>query len=131
MKNKNLKKLIFIFTLSFFVFILWIIYLANTGSKSIFFDFVQTIPYGDKVGHIFLYGILSFGVSLVLNFKAVILKGIKLYYGVILVFTFAFIEELTQGLSPNRTLDIYDLLADIIGITMFSILLNAIEKRIR
>ena len=131
MENKKLKSLILISTISFFSFILWIIYLANTGSKSVFFQMALNVPYGDKLGHIFLYGILAFGVSLALNFRAKYIKGIKLYYGVLIVAAFAFIEELTQAFYPNRTLDVYDLLADVIGLVLFSILLNIIEKKIK
>ncbi|WP_226410779.1 hypothetical protein [Shewanella glacialimarina] len=40
----------------FLGFIIWVIYLANTGGSSIFFDIVKHIPYGDKVGHCFYLG---------------------------------------------------------------------------
>jgi len=124
-----MKNLILIFTISFFVFILWVIYLANTGSESIFFDLVQAIPYGDKIGHIVLYGILSFALSLVLNFRSVFIVNIKIYYGVIIVALFAFIEEITQAFYPNRTLDLLDIFADIIGFVLATFVLNMIEKK--
>jgi len=107
-----------------------VIYLANTGSQSIFFDLIKSIPYGDKIGHILLYGVLSFALSLVFNFRSFFIKNIKFYYGIVIVATFAFIEEITQAFYPKRTLDIYDILADIIGFVLASIILNLIEKRI-
>lgn len=131
MYGKKVKSIILLSTVLFFIFILWIIYLADSGKSSIFFDLVKVLPYGDKLGHIFLYGILSFGVSLVLNFKAFVYKRVTIYYGALLVFLFAFIEELSQAFYPNRTLDAYDLIADILGIALFSILLKNIENRLK
>ncbi len=43
----------------FFLFILWIIYLANTGGSNVFFDIIKHIPYGDKLGHFVLFGFLT------------------------------------------------------------------------
>ena len=131
MREKKLNILVILCAFSFFVFILYIIYLADTNKSSIFFDFVKSIPYGDKLGHIGLFGLLTFLVSWALKFKAVTFKKVKIYYGAILVFSFAFLEELSQAFYPNRTLDIYDLFADIIGIVLFSILLNSIEKKVK
>lgn len=131
MREKKLNILVSLCAFSFFVFILYIIYLADTNKSSIFFDFVKSIPYGDKLGHIGLFGLLTFLVSWALKFKAVTFKKVKIYYGAILVFSFAFLEELSQAFYPNRTLDIYDLFADIIGIVLFSILLNSIEKKVK
>jgi len=126
--QKRIKIFLNISALGFFLFILWIIYLADTAQSSIFFDFIKMIPYGDKLGHMVLYGILSFLVSLALNFKKLKIGKIYVYYGVLLVFIFAFIEELTQGFYPNRTLDFFDLLADLVGLTLFSLLLRKIEN---
>jgi len=33
--------------IGFFVFICWIIYLANNHRQSVFFDFCKSLPYGD------------------------------------------------------------------------------------
>jgi len=38
------------------------------------------------------------------------------------VLTFAGVEEISQYFIPSRTCDIYDFIADTIGVTLFSIL---------
>jgi len=106
-------------TVVFLLFILWIIYSANVGDNNIFFNLVSKIPYGDKVGHFFLFGILTLLLNIALKFKRFKLWP-KLPFGTILVSVFVVLEELSQGFFPNRTLDITDLIADGIGITIFT-----------
>ena len=106
----------------FFGFILWIIYLANTGGHSIFFDLIRHIPYGDKVGHMLLFGLLTYVANLALQSRHFSLGRIPLYYGAVLVSIFVLSEEISQGFIPSRTLDIIDLVADAVGITLFSYL---------
>lgn len=130
-------KVISTISVSFFVFIGWIIYLANTGQKSIFFDLVARIPYGDKLGHFCLFGCLTLAANLLLkfrrvNFSNVPISNVPIYTGTVLVFLFVLIEELSQHFIPNRTLDGVDLIADIIGIILFNfltiLLANWVEK---
>lgn len=120
-------KVISTISVSFFVFIGWIIYLANTGQKSIFFDLVARIPYGDKLGHFCLFGCLTLAANLLLkfrrvNFSNVPISNVPIYTGTVLVFLFVLIEELSQHFIPNRTLDGVDLIADILGIMLFNFL---------
>ena len=130
-------KVISTISVSFFVFIGWIIYLANTVQKSIFFDLVARIPYGDKLGHFCLFGCLTLAANLLLkfrrvNFSNVPISNVPIYTGTVLVFLFVLIEELSQHFIPNRTLDGVDLIADIIGIILFNfltiLLANWVEK---
>lgn len=107
--------------IGFFVFILWIIYLANTGQQSIFFDLVKQIPYGDKLGHIIIFALLTFSVNLATRLKIIVLGPVKFFVGSLLVSLFAFGEELSQYFYPSRTLDIYDLIANIAGISLSSL----------
>ena len=106
----------------FFCFILWIIYLANTGGHSMFFDLIRHIPYGDKLGHMLLFGLLTFVANLALQSRHFTLGRIPLYYGAVLVSIFVLFEEISQGFIPSRTLDIVDLAADAVGIILFSYL---------
>ena len=80
--------MVIISTLVFFVFILWIIYLANTGQSSIFFDLVKMLPYGDKVGHLLLFGILTIGLNFMFKFKQIKLSVLKVYWGSFIVLIF-------------------------------------------
>ncbi|TPH13598.1 trypsin [Litorilituus lipolyticus] len=114
--------------LCFFSFILWVIYQANTGQQTVFFQLVAAIPYGDKLGHFCLFGLLTLLVNFSLNFKTLRLGFTQLYLGSVLVSTFVIVEELSQFFIPNRTLDPLDLLADFVGILTFSLLSVYFQK---
>ena len=103
-------------TICFSLFILWIIYAADTGLDNVFFVLVDAIPYGDKLGHFFLFGILTLLLNLALRFKHLN----QLPLGSLLVFAFVILEELSQYFFPNRTLDIADIIADVLGILAFT-----------
>ncbi|MGL6162566.1 VanZ family protein [Microbulbifer sp.] len=101
---------------SFFLFILWIIYLANSGSDSLFFDFVRSIPHGDKIGHFFLFGTLTLTVVVATRFRSFTVGWLNIYYGGALVALFVLGEEVSQVFIPFRTFDLADLIADSLGI---------------
>jgi len=99
----------------FFIFILWAIVVSNIGGPNVLIDSVRVIPYGDKLGHMGLYGILAFLVSLSLKPRKKKYFGLPL--GCALVLTFALLEELSQYFFPStRMLDIQDALADMVGV---------------
>ena len=114
-----MSKLLQGITVVFLFFILWIIYSADTGKHNVFFYLTDKIPYGDKLGHFFLFGILALLLNIALRFKRFKLWQ-KLPLGTVLVSLFVILEELSQAFFPNRTLDITDLLADGLGILVFS-----------
>lgn len=111
-------KLITASALSFLAFLLWIIYLANTGRGSIFFDLVESIPYGDKAGHLGLFGFLTLVSILSLKFRTFRLGSYSVYLGAAFVFVFAVGEEITQVFVPYRTFDLVDVAADLLGILL-------------
>ncbi len=113
----------------FFTFIMWIIYLANTGQSSLFFDLSKSIPYGDKFGHFFLFGFLTLGVNMVLMFKHIKIGKFKIYTGTICVSLFVLTEELSQHFSVSRTLDINDIIADASGIFSITLIYSFISKK--
>lgn len=104
----------------FFAFLLWVIYLANTGADFILFDLIRTIPYGDKIGHFCLFGLLTLGVNTALKFNTLNFIILRIYVGTLLVTIFVVGEELSQYFIPTRTLDAGDLLADAAGILVFT-----------
>jgi len=116
--NINLRVL---FPLSFFIFISFIIYLADTANYNFAFSIVKHIPYGDKVMHLLLYGIMALSLNYGLNFKSHKILGFNMQLGAIIVLTFAIIEEGTQYYIPSRSFDLYDILSDIIGVVVFSL----------
>lgn len=100
----------------FFAFICWIIYDADLGNSSWFLTFVKTVPFGDKLGHVGLYGALTLLLNLALRCYMLRVGGASMQLGTVLVMAFALVEELSQGLFPSRTFDGADVVADVVGI---------------
>jgi len=109
------SRLVPVFALLFFAFIVWIIVVSDSGNSNILIDSVRAIPYGDKLGHASLYAVLAVLVNLSIKPRAK--KHFGLPLGCALVLAFALLEELSQGFFPGtRTLDIEDAAADFIGV---------------
>ena len=102
--------------------------MANTGQSSVFFELVSMIPYGDKVGHFMLFGILTIAANIGLRFNTWSIGQHQIYWGATSVLIFASLEELSQHFSSRRTLDLSDFIADLAGITLFSFLTLLIQK---
>ena len=121
-------RLILFLSIALFCFILWIIYLANTGESSVFFDLVKALPYGDKMGHLLIFGFLTLGANLSFKFQQLSVGIISVYWGTFLVIVFSLIEELSQHFIPTRTLDTLDILADVVGISVFTAISALLNK---
>ncbi len=115
-----MRKLFWALALGFFSFILWIIYQADSGGSNLFFDWVRRTPYGDKIGHFFLFGTLTLLVIPATGFRAWQPKGLPIFYGAIGVFLFVLLEEISQLFFATRTFDFIDLAADLGGISLCS-----------
>ena len=113
----------------FFIFILWAIYVANTGQSNGLFNVVSTLPYGDKIGHFCLFGILTLFANLATRCRTLKIKKLSIYWGSLAVWIFVTAEELSQHFLPTRSLDIYDYIADLIGIIIFSYLAFQFNRR--
>ncbi len=125
-----MSRAVSLITLSYGLFIGWVIYLANTGQSSLFFQLVWAIPYGDKLGHLFLFGFLTLGLNVALKYKMFNLKQRGIYCGSTIVGIVVLLEELSQHFLPSRTFDLIDLGADIAGILMFSVISYILSSRI-
>lgn len=126
-----IRRLILCAAAGFFVFICWIIWLADTGRSSVFFTLVKMLPYGDKLGHFLLFGPLTFGLNAALQFRKAHFGQMAAPLGSLLVLCFVLLEELSQHFFPRRTLDLLDLLADGAGIALFTWLSLLLERKIR
>jgi len=104
----------------FFCFIAWIIAQANSGAVNIFFDLVSLLPYGDKVGHFGLYGLLAILMNIALKHKKFRMLGRAFLLGSTCVIAFAVLEELTQLFIPTRTADFVDMFFSLLGVLVFS-----------
>jgi len=105
--------------LSFFMLIGYIIFLANSADYNFAFKIIGEIAYGDKLMHGLLYGIMAWCLNYGLGFRT-IYTHIQL--GATIVLTFALLEEISQIFIPSRTFDMIDILADVIGVVLFSLI---------
>lgn len=115
--KSNILKRVF-YPASFFALLLAIIYKADTANYNFAFHVVGMIPYGDKIAHAILYGIMAYLLNYGLNGK----RWFRLEIGSLIVFSFALIEEVSQLYFPSRTFDWFDLLADVVGIVVATVI---------
>ncbi|WP_461534920.1 VanZ family protein [Spongorhabdus nitratireducens] len=115
-------------TLGFLLFLAWVIYLADTGGKLYIMDLVRSIPYGDKLGHFALFGLLTLGANLSMGCRRWTVPGkiwfgrLRLYRGATIVTIAVVLEECSQYFLPRRTFDLGDLAADMAGILLFCLI---------
>jgi VanZ family protein len=100
----------------FFAFICIVIAMADRANYNFAFRVIGFFPYGDKIAHALLFGILALLVNRALDFK----RYYSLYLGSILVLAFATAEEFSQLFISSRSFDLKDLLADFIGVYIIS-----------
>ena len=97
-------------------FIVWLSHEATIGNSNMFMEMVRITPYGDKVGHFVLFGLLSALAIAATRFTGTGVYGIKIYWAAIAVSFYALADEILQYFSPARTLDVNDLLASLLGV---------------
>lgn len=103
-----------------FLFILWIIFEADGGKDNYFINLADTVPFGDKLGHTALYGVLALAMNRALRMKTLKVGKWKIFLGALIVLSFALLEEMTQLAFATRTFDLLDIAGDIIGVAAFS-----------
>ena len=91
-------------------------------------DLIWNTPYGDKVAHFLLVGVLSgLAVRASRAHRARWLLGLPT--AAVAVFALASAEELSQRWIPHRTADVYDFLANTSGIVFFGWLATPRARR--
>src|SRR5258706_13512902 len=121
-------------TILFALFIIVIIVLADMGKLALL-NIINQIPYADKVGHFFLYGILTLLVDLTVissrppsSSLRTSPKLLVVRCGLILALLIGF-EEFSQRYFHSRHSDIVDLTFSYLGVTFFSWLALKINRR--
>ena len=113
MKSSTLFRILAVI---FAITLVCIILTANLGFGKRLFAPVYDFPYGDKVGHFMLMGILSLLVSL--SFRPRRLFGLLLYSVIVLCFIVT-LEEASQIPLRHRDFSLTDLAANYAGIFVF------------
>jgi len=99
-----------------------IIYAADMRLHSKFFRWMASVPHLDKVLHFALMGLLAWVTNIALNHHRLHLGSLRLLTGSIVISVIVAAEEYTQAWFPARTCDWRDLVADLLGITLASLL---------
>lgn len=111
MKSLKKKVLVLLALLAFFA-VAAIILAADLGKLPAVIAGLYAFPYGDKLGHFLLMGLLAFFLALALPER---LKRAGLaVLAVILV-----LEEGSQSFLPNRNFSGMDLLCSLLGVLVF------------
>ena len=104
----------------FGAFIVAIIILADTHHLGLLSG-VYEIPFGDKAGHFFLYGLLSLVVNLaVFQARPIDNKSRLALITCLILALLIGLEELSQIWIPSRTPSLFDLAASYLGVAFFA-----------
>lgn len=112
----------------FGLFILLIIVLADRGQLGVL-GWLDRIPFGDKIGHFVLYGILTLLLDLALfrSLPHLDRRLLSLRIAFILALLIG-LEEFSQIFFPNRSFDLVDLAFSYLGVFFFSWLALRIKQ---
>ena len=105
----------------FSLFILLIIILADLGVLARFLIHLHRFPFGDKLGHFVLYGILTLLIDLSLFRSRPVeeRRRIAVRVGLVLAVLIGF-EEFSQQFFSKRSFDLVDLAFSYLGLVSFS-----------
>lgn len=113
-----------------YVFILTgIVLLADLRGTRYVLNFVGSIPFGDKIGHFFLMGILSFLVNLTFEARTIRIWKLNYLLGSLIVFAVVTLEEFSQIYIRGRSFDLRDLFFDFTGIFLFGEIARFVLRR--
>ena len=94
------------------------IIITNVGYGDKFWPYMVNTPYADKVGHVGIFGTLSYFCNLAFS-NRLSKRRFKIFttttFIILVVVT---LEEISQAFIPSRTCDILDWTADLIGLAL-------------
>ena len=117
-------------TIAFLTLIISLIWIVDTGRGTAVLDMVHRIPLGDKMGHFFFMGTLSFLVNLSFKLRTFSVWGREVLLGTTLVLIVVTLEELSQGFVATRNLSFQDWVADFLGIVLAGRLAQVLYPRL-
>ena len=108
-----------ILTAVYILILAGIIFLADLRGTQYLLNFVGNVPFGDKIGHFFLMGTLSFLVNSALSARTIRVWKFNYLLGSLIVLAVVTLEEFSQIFIGGRSFDLGDLLFDYAGIFIF------------
>jgi prepilin signal peptidase PulO-like enzyme (type II secretory pathway) len=112
----------------FILFMLLIVTLANRGEGDRWWSFIDSIPYGDKLGHVGLMGTLCLLCNLAFTPRRYRFLPPFITRVTFILFVIITLEELSQAFISTRSCDPFDWLADLAGLTLGQLAATAIRK---
>lgn len=110
--------------------IAWVIVQANQGERHPWLDAFLRLPAADKIGHFMIYGLLAVCLDAALRWRTLQLaSGWQLPWAAVLVLAFSFMEEASQLFTTTRSPDLLDVLANLLGVSAFSLLGRKLARR--
>lgn len=106
-----------------------IIFIADIEQYKHLLQPIRGIPYGDKISHFLLMGLLSFLVNLSFSCSRIKVLGLYFLKGSLIVAVIVTIEEFSQLFLKYRTFDLIDLVSDYLGIFLFGRLAHLVQRR--
>lgn len=100
----------------FIAFLIAVVFIANRGEGNQWWPFIERIPYGDKLGHIGLFGTLCFLCNLAFPSRRFGRRPFLITLTTLVLLSIITLEEISQLFSPYRHFDTIDWLADLIGL---------------
>lgn len=115
MKVKRAKVVL----IGFVLFLVAVVVMADAGLGDWLFNLVHSIPAGDKVGHVILFGTLSFLANLQAGGRTIHLVKLPVLKWSAIIMLLVTLEECSQVFFRSRTFDLLDLASDALGIWLF------------
>jgi polysaccharide biosynthesis protein VpsQ len=109
--------------------VIWIVIAADMDHLPKIIGMFYKFPFGDKVGHFFLMGLLAYVVNAALLPREVRLFGRPFLLGTFIVVVTITLEEASQSIFPARSVDIFDLFASYLGIFCADLLVRRLVPR--
>jgi VanZ family protein len=96
--------------------------MADLGIAAWVFEIAAMLPFGDKLAHMLLAGLLSFLLNNALHCRISSILSVNMLTGNLIAYLLVLMEEVPQYWITTRNLDIKDVLAAIVGIHLFGVL---------
>lgn len=120
--SEKQRKMVRLLSFAFLMFVGWVVVTSAIGNESLFHLFVRKMPMGDKIGHFLLFGILTYSANIISKFQTWWVWKLSFLKGSIYVFVFVLVDEFSQLFFTYRQFDVFDLIANFVGIAFFSYL---------
>jgi polysaccharide biosynthesis protein VpsQ len=102
----------------FFLFIVGIIVANDLGQIQSIINWINSVPFGDKVGHTIFIGTLAYLLNYALVDRTIKIGRHKILLGCIIIAIAMTLEEFSQIWIPSRTFDLIDMAANYVGIAI-------------